>query len=476
MAKRRRNDDVLSSDRRRFLGQASCAAIGTTALFNSVLNLRMFNALAAPGEDYRALVCLFLSGGIDSFNVLVPTSDAGYAEYAGVRGDLALPRDVLLPIVPRTPDGGTYGVHPALTGLQSLFAANQLAIVANVGTLVEPTTLDQYRRGGAALPLGLFSHSDQSMQWQSSLPDSRQAVGWAGRIADVIDGGNCNTNISMNISLSGSNVWQSGRVTSHYTISENGAEPLWDYGRANPQALVRTEAIDSLLALQYRHLFEKTFAARMRGAIDAGVDFSNAIAGLPPLTTQFSNTSLSRKFRMIALTIAARAALCMKRQTFFVEFGGWDHHDEVILNQEAMLPVVNAALSEFHSALVELDVVGEVTTFTASDFGRTLSSNGRGSDHAWGGNHLVMGGAVAGGDLYGAFPQLYPSNPLDTGRGRLIPTTSVDAYAAQLALWFGVPRADLPLILPNIGRFWSTNSPTLPLGAGSGFRQSARSA
>ena len=186
-----------------------------------------------------------------------------------MRGDLALPRDVLLPIVPRTPDGGTYGLHPALTALQSLFAANQLSIVANVGTLVEPTTLDQYRRGTAALPLGLFSHSDQSMQWQSSLPDSRRSRGLGRPDRRRDRRGNCNANISMNISLSGSNVWQSGRVTSHYTISENGAEPLWDYGRPNPQAVVRTEAIDSLLALQYRHLFEKTFAARMRGAIDA---------------------------------------------------------------------------------------------------------------------------------------------------------------------------------------------------------------
>ncbi len=475
MTTRRRADDVPRSDRRRFLGQASCAAIGTTALFNTVLNLRMFNALAAPGEDYRALVCLFLSGGIDSFNVLVPRSDAEYLEYAGVRGDLALPKDVLLPIAPRTSDGREYGLHPGLTELQSLFAANELAVVSNVGTLVEPTTLDQYRRGTASLPLGLFSHSDQQMQWQSSVPDRRSAVGWAGRIADVIESGNCDPNISMNISLSGSNVWQSGQVTTHYTISENGAEALWDYGRPNPQATVRTEAVDSLLALHYRHLFEKTFAARMRGAIDAGVDFTNAIAALPPLTTQFSNTSLSRKFRMVALTIAARAALCMKRQTFFVEFGGWDHHDEVILNQAAMLPVVSRALSEFHSALVELDVLDEVTTFTASDFGRTLSSNGRGSDHAWGGNHLVMGGAVAGGDIYGSYPALFPGNSIDTGRGRLIPTTSVDAYAAQLALWFGVPAADLPLVLPNVGRFWTPGSPTPPLGGGSFVRHMARS-
>jgi len=295
-------------------------------------------------------------------------------------------------------------------------------------------------------------------------------------MADVIQSGNCNPNISMNISLSGSNVWQSGQVTSHYAITENGSVGLWDYGGPSQEAMVRTEAVDSLLALQYRHLFQKVFAQRMRGAIDADVDFSNAIAGLPPLTTQFSNTSLSRKFRMIALTIAARQALCMKRQTFFVEFGGWDHHDEVVLNQEAMLPVVSAALSEFASALTELGVDDAVTTFTASDFGRTLSSNGRGSDHAWGGNHMVMGPAVAGGDLYGTFPNLYPGNALDTGRGRLIPTTSVDVYFAQLALWFGVPVADLELILPNIRRFWVPGSTTPPLGAASVAPVAARRA
>jgi uncharacterized protein (DUF1501 family) len=473
--KRRRDDDVPRMDRRKFLGTASCAAVGTTALYNTVLNLRMFNALAAPGEDYRALVCLFLSGGIDSFNVLVPAIGPEYQEYASVRGDLALPPEALLPITPATSDGREYGLHPGLVELQALFAQRQLAFIANVGTLVEPTTLDQYRRGSVALPLGLFSHSDQSMQWQSSLPDSRQAVGWAGRMADIIQTGNCNPNISMNISLSGQNVWQSGNVTSHFTITENGSTGLWDYGAANPEAMVRTEAVDSLLALQYRHLFQKVFAQRMRGAIDANVDFENALANIPPLTTQFSDTPLSRKFRMIAMTIAARQALCMKRQTFFVEFGGWDHHDEVILNQEAMLPVVSRALSEFAAALAELNVSDSVSVFTASDFGRTLSSNGRGSDHAWGGNHMIMGPAVAGGDIYGAFPNLYSGNPLDTGRGRLIPTTSVDVYFAQLALWFGVPPADIDLILPNLRRFWSPGPSPQPLGARSAASVVARS-
>jgi uncharacterized protein (DUF1501 family) len=213
----------------------------------------------------------------------------------------------------------------------------------------------------------------------------------------------------------------------------------------------------------------------MRSAIDAHVEFSAAIDSVPPLATQFSNTGLSRRLRMIALTIAARELLGMRKQTFFVEAGGWDHHDEVIASQEAMLPVISRALAEFQSALEELGVADQVTLFTASDFGRTLSSNGRGSDHAWGGNHLVLGGAVRGGDIYGSFPALHSGNSLDTGRGRLIPTTSVDEYFADLALWFGVPAADLEIVLPNLGRFHATGSSAPPIGLFAQSRNGTRS-
>lgn len=454
-----------SIGRRRFLGQASCAAVGTTALYNTVLNMGMFNALACGAPDeYRGLVCLFLSGGIDSFNVLVPRGPAEHAEYAAVRGDLALPADTLLPITPLTPDGRQYGLHPSTGQLQSLFDAGHLALMANVGTLVEPTTLTQYNNGSVALPLGLFSHSDQALHWQTSVPDQRSAIGWGGRMSDILQPENCSQAISMNISLSGGNVFQTGNQTSFYTITENGAVNLTNYRGDWLEAQVFTQGIDGLLGLTYQHLFEKTYASRLRGAIDAGIAFAAATAAVPPLTTVFSDTSLSRQFKMIALTIAAREALGMKRQTFFVEFGGWDHHDELLLNQEAMLPVVSAALSEFYAALEELGVAQQVTTFTASDFGRTLSSNGQGSDHAWGGIHLVMGGSVRGGDLYGTFPDLYLGGPLDTGRGRLIPTTSVDAYFAELALWFGVPVADLSLVLPNITRFYTPGSAQPPVG------------
>jgi uncharacterized protein (DUF1501 family) len=482
MKDERRRGAPEDPSRRTFLGQASCAAVGSTALLSTVLDLGMFNVLAANPQDYRALVCLFFYGGADSFNMLVPRGPAEYGEYAAVRRDLALPQDVLLPIAPATQDGREYGLHPGMTELQSLFGQGRVAFLANVGTLVEPMTLQQYRDGSARRPLGLFSHSDQAMHWQTSIPDQRTAVGWAGRMADVLGAINHNQNISMNISLSGSNVFQSGNLTAHYTITENGSRGLRMYGGTSPEAIVRTTAVDSLLAMHYQHLFEQAFAARMRGAIDAHLEFSAAIAAVPPFQTVFSDTRLSQEFRMIAQTIAARETLGMHRQTFFVGFGGWDHHDEVLLNQEQMVPVVSRALSEFQSALIELGVDDRVTTFTASDFGRTLTSNGRGSDHAWGGNHIVIGGAVRGGDLYGRYPDLYEGGPLDTGRGRLIPTTSVDEYFAELALWYGVPRQDLELVLPNLRRFYDPGSAAPPVGflaqpaAARALRRSARDA
>ncbi|NIL99379.1 MAG: DUF1501 domain-containing protein [Acidobacteria bacterium] len=460
-----KKDSPAGVSRRNFLGTASCAAVGSTALFSTVLDLGMFNVMAqtAPG-DYKALVCLFFGGGIDSFNIVVPSGPTEYAEYAQVRQDLALPQIDLLPIAPATPQGRQFGLHPNVPELQTLFANGDLAFLNNVGTLVEPMTLQQYRDGSVRRPLGLFSHSDQQMHWQTSIPDRRNASGWAGRMADVLGAVNNNQNIAMNISLSGQNTFQSGNITAHYTITENGSRGLRGYGGSSLADQVKTDSVDSLLAMTYQHLFEQTFADRMRGAIDAHLEFSAAIAALPPLQTVFSQTRLSQEFRMVAQTIQARQTLGMRRQTFFISMGGWDHHDEVLVNQENMLPIVSAALSEFNAAMVELGVQNDVTTFTASDFGRTLTSNGRGSDHAWGGNHMIMGGAVRGADFYGQYPSLYLGNSQDTGRGRLIPTTSTDEYFAELALWFGVARQDLEIVLPNIRRFYDPASPTTPLG------------
>ena len=461
--------------RRKFLGQASCSAVGATSLFSTLLNMRCSSALAAPtgiapakglpGDDYKALVCLFLAGGNDSFNMLVPRGTAEYAEYAAIRADLALPQSSLLPIQPTTSDGREYGLHPGMPEVQQLFSNGDLAFVANVGSLVEPTTKPDILSGSARLPLGLYSHSDQITHWQTSLPDQRSSLGWSGRMADLLRSSNSNDTVSMNISLAGTNVFQSGTQVVPYAIRPegNGSVGITGYGGASVFDQLRTTAIDSLLDQQYQNLFIDTFANTAKTAIDAHLLFSGAVGAVPPLSTTFSQNPVSQSFQMVARTIAARSALGARRQTFFILFGGWDHHDEVLNAQAAMLPVVSKGLSEFHSALTELGVLQDVITFTASDFARTLTSNGQGSDHAWGGNHMVMGGPVVGGDLYGTYPQLFADNDLDTGRGRLIPTTSCDEYFAELALWLGVSPSDLPTVLPNIGRFYTPGS-SAPVG------------
>ncbi len=456
--------------RRQFLGQASCAAISSTALFSTLLNLRMAGTAAAQsggGSDYKALVCLFLAGGNDSFNLLVPSGNAAheYPQYQAIRQDLALPQASLLPLTPLNDPGRTLGLHPSMAGLQGLFANGKAAMVANVGTLVERITKAQYENGTVPVPLGLYSHSDQIQQWQTSIPESATGIGWGGRTADLLHMLNANQDISMNISLSGSNVWQAGQEVVEYSITDNGSIGLSGYeGSGTGRSATRGAAVDSQLALTYRNLFEETFAKGSRKAIDAHFNFMAAINAAPALTTVFPASNLGDNLRMVARVIAARQGLNVRRQTFFVQAGGWDHHDELIANQQGMLDDVSQAVTAFYNATVELGIQDSVVLFSASDFSRTLTSNGAGSYHTWGGNHFVVGGPVVGQRIYGQYPDLYDDNALDTGRGRLIPTTSVDEYFAELALWLGVDRGNLDVVLPNIARFYDPNSATMPLG------------
>lgn len=462
--------EAMNISRRKFLGQASCSAITAIPMINTLLNLKLAGSVAAaePGNgEYRALVCLFLNGGWDSFNILVPRGASEYAEYAGIRQDLALAQGALLPITPLNVSSPLLGVHPGMPEIQALFEAGNAAFVANVGTLVQPVTKAEYE-AGSNLPLGLFSHSDQTEQWQSSLPDTRSAVGWAGRMADLLKQLNSIDKVSMNISLSGTNVWQSGQTIFEYAITEDGAVGPngynFNYQEYQEVMQPRSAAIDSQLGLHYSNLFAQAFAKTKKDAFDAYELFAGATSGALPGNPTFPGTMLGRQLEMVAKSIAGRTALGATRQTYFINFGGWDHHDEVLVNQGTMLPVVSQAIGAFFNALTLLGMQDQVTLFTASDFGRTLTSNGRGSDHAWGGNQLVVGGGVNGRNIYGSYPTLYEDNPLDVGRGRLIPTTSVDAFFAEMALWLGVSKASLPLVLPNITRFYNLNDVNWPLG------------
>ncbi|PLW69240.1 DUF1501 domain-containing protein [Pseudohalioglobus lutimaris] len=451
--------------RRTFLAHGCGLATVTAA--SSLLQLGLARSVAAQGaQDYRALVCILLAGGNDSFNMLVPTDNDQYGEYRSIRSDLALPRDTLLPLPGASANGRSYGLHPGMEGLQQLFAEGDAGLICNVGTLLEPFDAEAISSGAARAPLGLFSHSDQIQQWQTAISDQRSAQGWGGRIADLMQGPNPANGISMNISLSGNNVFQSGASVAEYSVEAqgNGAIGLNGYNDGSEVGELRRQFIDGLLAARPDHILRREYRNRLAGSIDAQQFFVAAMEGAPLLSTPFTGDPLSAALRQIARVISIREQIGAPRQVFFVTAGGWDHHDDLLGNQALMLPTVSRALLSFRDALQELNVADQVTTFTTSDFGRTLTSNGKGSDHGWGGHHIVMGGAVNGGTFYGEYPEIYPGNGLDVGRGIYAPTTAVEEYFAELALWFGVTPGELDIVLPNVRRFYSPESLKSPLG------------
>ena len=453
--------------RRNLLSHTCSLGVAGATLSSGLLSLGMARQAAANTlPDYKAMVCILLAGGNDSFNMVVPNDADQYSEYLGIRSDLALDQSSLLPLNGTTSNGRNYALHPGMSEVQQLYNNGDLAIMANVGTMIEPVDAQAVENGTAQLPLGLLSHSDQIAQWQTALPGTRSAEGWGGRVADLFDGVNLSNGISMNVSLSGTNVFQSGNTTSEYSITADGdgASGVSSYDDGTELGDFRKQMIDNLLAVSHNNVFRAEYSQRLRSAIDAHGVFVSALQSATTPTTQFSDNPFSQSLRQISRVIAARDTLGACRQTFFITVGGWDHHDDVVSKQARKLPRISAGLQEFRDALVEMGVFQDVTTFTISDFGRTLTSNGKGSDHGWGGHHLIMGGSVAGQQIYGDYPILSASSPLDIGRGVYIPTTSVDLYFAELALWFGVADSDLSLVLPNVRNFFPSASPTPPLG------------
>jgi uncharacterized protein (DUF1501 family) len=449
--------------RRRFIGQA-CAAVGATGMLSALAQLRMIGALAADSapSGYKALVCLFLYGGNDSNNLLVPTDSTSYPVYATDRSVLALAQSSLLPITPKTySDGRTWGLHPSLPEVQALFANGSLALLANTGTLVQPVTLAQYNAGSVALPPQLFSHANQQVQWQSSVPDQPFMTGWGGRLADIVNALNSNPKISMSVSVAGQNSFQVANTVSQFAVNPTGAVVLSGTS-GSAIATARYAAQQNILNQQEQNLFEAAFGGLTTSSIADGALLNTILAAAPPLTTTFPATGIGSQLQMVARMIAAAPQLGLTRQVFFASLGGFDLHSDQLTAHASLLQQLSQALNAFYSATNELGVAGQVTTFTASDFSRTFNTNGTndgtaGSDHGWGSHHLIMGGAVQGGDIYGQVPLLELGGPVDTGRGRWIPTTSVDEYAATLATWFGVSASNLPVVLPNIGRFATSN-------------------
>ncbi len=451
-------------NRRNFIGQASCAAVGSTALLSTLSNFMLTKAALAESassfNDYKALICFFLPGGNDSYNMLVPTGSA-YQQYATARGELALPQASLLPITPLNNAGRPLGLHPGMAGIKSLFDNKHLSFISNIGSLVRPTTLTDFNNNNA-LPYGITSHSDQQEQWNSSVPDVRSGLGWGGKAADLLASANQSSNVSMNISISGNNLFQVGREVVPYTVNSNGAAALGNYDGDFGLNPVKKKAINSQMNQNYSNIFEKTYMNVKRNSLDAYYQFSAATSGALPPDTMTGN--LGNSLRQIARIINGRTTLGVKRQIFYVQWGGWDFHGEVINNMATMMPIISDAMKSFYDLLKDMGVENNVTLFQASEFGRSLTSNASGSDHAWGGNTFVMGGAVNGGRVFGNYPDLILGGNLDFGRGCLLPTTSVDQLAAELALWMGIPKSELPLVLPNISNFYNLSGTDLPLG------------
>lgn len=464
--------DHHHNTRRDFLGSVSmgCASLGFASLFNSISNMGLLNAAAAanlaaaPPDDYKALVCILLRGGNDSFNMLIPRGASEYQQYAEVRAELAMPQNELLTLNATNTPGLEFGLHPSMPRLQGLFEQENAAFIANIGALVRPITMADFL-SDSDMPVGLFSHFDQRMHWQTAVPQDIDSLGWGGRMADILHTTNDNQNISMNISMSGVNVFQRGSLVTEYAISHrgNGSVLINNSSSNNFHEVIKRQTVDNLVEQNYNHILQKAYSDKVRNASASGFEFDAAIANAQTVNTPFETNPLGNRLKMVAKTIAARNILGVKRQTFYVEIKGWDTHDSQT-DHAKMLTELDNAVGAFYDACVELGVENEVVGFTASDFGRKLVTNGNGTDHAWGGNVFAFGNPIKGKKIFGQYPELYVGNPLDIGGGRLIPTTSCDQYFAELALWFGASVGDLDQILPNINNFWIPNANEAPLG------------
>jgi len=441
----------MAFSRRDFLKRYCCTAAAgfAAASFN---RFGLVNALAQSAQDYKALVCVFLFGGNDSNNMVVPLSSTGYASYQQIRSVLALPQGSLLPITPPS-IGSPFGFHPQLPEMQALFNQQKLAVLANVGTLVRPTTRAQFQQRQVTLPQNLFSHEDQQAQMQTASLTADGQTGWAGRTADKIQsiyGGN----FPIIISLAGTNIFCEGLAARAIESSGDPTRLLSGFG-TSAESQARLSALQSLLTFDTGVSLIQSASTITTNALQDSKALADALAAGPTLATVFPNTGLANQLKQVARIISVRSAIGVQRQIFFVSLGGFDTHSDQINTQTNLYTQLSQAMNAFYQATVEIGAAPQVTSFTLSDFSRTFAPDSTsGTDHAWGGHHLIMGGAVHGGDFYGTFPTLALAGPDDASdEGRWIPTTSLDQYAGTLANWFGVPTTDLPTIFPNLANF-----------------------
>lgn len=448
-----------SASRRAFLRRGAALSLAAGATPWALSLAAMGEAAAATATDYKALVCVFLYGGNDHANTLVPYDQPSYDSYRGFRSNIALDRNALAATVltPATPlsAGQQFALAPGLAPLLPVFNAGKMAAVLNVGTLVQPTTKAQYSARSVPLPPKLFSHNDQQSFWQASSPEGATS-GWGGRMGDLFAAANGNATFTC-VSVAGNAVFLSGATAVQYQVSSTGSVPVNGIKNALFGSTACSSALQGLMTSTRTHVLENEHTRVARRSIDANDQLSAALAGASVATPFPAGNPLASQLNLVARMIAARNSLGAKRQVFLVSLGGFDTHDTLATTHPGLMSAVGEALAAFYQASVELGVANQVTTFTASDFGRTLLSNTDGSDHGWGGMQFVLGGSVLGRSFVGTPPVLANNGPDDVGQGRLLPSISVEQFGATLSSWFGVSQTDQALVLPNLGNFSNRN-------------------
>ncbi|MBL9138435.1 MAG: DUF1501 domain-containing protein [Verrucomicrobiales bacterium] len=428
--------------------------LGGAALLSRLGRLNALAQSAPP--DYKALVCIFLTGGNDGHNTVVPLTQSEFNAYRAARGSLALPDNNGALLTVETPNGTPFGLNPGLLPIHPLWAQGRLAVLANTGMLVQPVTRTQFLANAVPVPTNLFSHSDQIQQMQSGVPSTSGATGWGARAADQINGLNGTSTFPASVSITGPALFCTGKIVQSasllpgFNLDMNGMQ-LWPQAAADARKAGVQQVIefDSGLALvQAANKVRKDAVS-----LNAMLTGSSAT-----IATSFPGTMLGNQMLQVAKIIKLRASTGIQRQVFFCSLGGFDTHGAQSWQHWDLLRQVSEAMAAFYEATQELGVADRVTTFTLSDFGRTLEPSGAGSDHGWGNHHLILGGAVLGGRMYGTFPTMALGGPDDSGsRGALIPTTSIDQYGATLASWFGVPSGQLLSVFPNLDKFATSN-------------------
>ncbi len=463
--------------RRQFLRTASMASMAGISASPFILGLNSMAAMAqsSSSSGYRALVCIFLQGGNDGHGTVIATDPGSFTAFTQARSGapgLAYPMNELLPITLNTPQSGrTFALNPALGGVQNLFNAGRAAIVANTGTLIAPASKAQVNANSVPLPASLFSHFDQSAAWQAiaSNGGSAQHVGWGGSVADAIESMNMNSNSMFTcISTAGIALFLAGQSSFQLNVTSAGPIPI--YGLANPPfgLPATSNPLSSILTAEENNLFAKEYGVVVNHSIEAQAMLASAmlpagVGGVPnppqyldPQTKMLTNNQLAISLQTVARIIGGYSSLGVTRQIFYVQLGSFDTHNNQAVQHAQLLSQLGGALEYFDGLMVAAGLGNNVTTFTASDFGRTLTCNSNGTDHGWGSHHFVVGGAVQGQDMYGQYPVIGVNQANDVGAGRLIPTTSVDQYAGTLARWFGLSDGQVRQVLPNFGNFGSS--------------------